>query len=93
MEKLKDLPTIEQKEKEDYQKAKKIERINGVLMCDGWEDVKEILLKEANSDKLMKLLGEIRTTNFEEIGQLTYIDAKANDKVKQGIRNVEKYKG
>lgn len=93
MEKLKNLPTIEQKEKEEYQKAKKIERIMGVLMCDGWEDVKEILMKEVEIEELTELLVKKGVTDFDKIGQLVYLEKRANDKLKQGIRNVEKYKG
>lgn len=93
MEKLKNLPTIKQKEQEDFAKAKKIERIMGVLICDGWEDVKEILLGEAKSDELIQLLAKKGSTEFEKIGQLTYLEARANDKVRQGIQKVEKYKG
>ena len=93
MKKLKNLPTIEQREKEDFAKAKKIERIMGVLICDGWEDVKEILLNEAKSDELVALLVKIGVTDFEKIGQLTYLEARANDKLKQGIKKVEAYRG
>lgn len=93
MEKLKNLPTIKQREQEDYAKAKKIERIMGVLICDGWEDVKEILLREATSEELTAQLVKKGVTDFEKIGQLTYLEARANDKVKQGIKNVEKYRG
>lgn len=93
MEKLKNLPTIEQREKDDFAKAKKIERIMGVLICDGWEDVKEILLNEAKSDELTALLVKKGVTEFEKIGQLTYLETRANDKVRQGIKNVEKYRG
>lgn len=92
MEKLNNLPTIEQREKEDFQKAKKIERVNGVLACDGWADVKEILLEKAKSDELIKKLAQLGSTEFEKIGHLTYLEARANDKVKQGISKVESYK-
>lgn len=92
MEKLKNLPTIEQREQADFQKAKKIERIIGVLNCDGWQDVKEILLSEANSDELIKKLAKLGSTDFQKIGELTYLEARANDKVKSGIMKVENYK-
>jgi len=93
MKKLTELPTIKDREEKDFSKAKKIERIIGVLSCDGWADVKEILLGEAESNELIELLAKKGATEFEKIGQLTYLEARANDKVKQGIIRVERYKG
>ena len=90
LDKIKDLPTQKQKEQEDFAKAKKIERIMGVLNCDGWADVKDILLQEAKSEELVSELVKKGVTDFDKIGQLVYLEKRANDKIIQGIQNVEK---
>jgi len=93
MEKLKDLPKFKDKEKEDTSKARKIERIMTVLLCDGWEDVKEYLRNEASSTELKEKLASKGSVDFEKIGQLTYLEERANKKIEKAIERIERFRG
>lgn len=93
MEKIKNLPSIADKKKEDEVKIHRMERILTCITKDGWEDVKEFFLKEAQSDELKELLAHQGATEFEKIGQLTYLEQRANDKIKRAISKLEKFKG